>query len=130
MKKRYELTIFFTAIVWLLNGLGAKILNLVPRHQEIVETILPIQNGRFFTVLIGTSEIIMAVWILSKLWPKLNAITQITIVMVMNIIEQIMANELLLWGDLNFLFAVCFSLLIVYNEFVLKKKIDLRKVKT
>ena len=119
----YRIILYFIATVWLINGLFCKVLNLVPRHQEIVENILSVQNGRLFTMLIGVSEIVMAIWIVSKIFPRLNAIVQIGIVLTMNIIEQLLAGEYLMWGKLNFLFALLFCCLVAYNEFVVRKKI-------
>jgi hypothetical protein len=113
---------FFIAAVWLVNGLFCKVLNLVPRHQEIVARILGEEYAGFFTKAIGFSEIAMAVWILSGIRTRLNAITQITIIAVMNVIEFIIAPDLLLWGRLNMVFASLFILLIYVNEFHLRSK--------
>lgn len=114
----------FIAIVWLVNGLFCKVLNLVPRHQEIVKIILHLDNqtARIITIIIGISEIFMAVWILSRIKHRLNAITQIVIIATMNILEFILAPDLLLWGKLNSVFAYLFILVIYYNEFVLTSK--------
>ncbi len=119
----YRFILYFIAVVWLINGLFCKVLNQVPRHQEIVEIVLSIQNGRLLTMLIGFSEILMAIWIVSKILPRLNVVVQIGIVMTMNVIEQLLAGEYLLWGNLNFLFALLFCCLVAYNEFVVRKKI-------
>lgn len=116
------------ATVWLINGLVSKVLNLVPRHEEIVARILGDENSRLFTVLIGLSEIIMAIWILTKFKSKLNAIAQITIVATMNILEFILVPELLLWGRFNIIFAFQFIGLVYYNEFVLNKKLNLKAI--
>ena len=78
---------YFIAAVWLANGLFCKVLNLVPRHQKIVERILGNGNARLLTIAIGVSEIAMAVWILSGIMTRLNAITQIVIIAVMNALE-------------------------------------------
>ena len=71
--------------------------------------------------LIGFAEIGMVVWILSRIKPRLNAITQMGIVGTMNILEFALVPDLLLWGKANTLFAALFILLIYYNEFVLNK---------
>jgi hypothetical protein len=96
-------------------------LNLVPRHAEIVARILGTDYAHLLTILIGISEIGMAVWILSGILPKLNAISQITIVLTMNIIEFTLAPDLLLWGRANLIFALLFCILVYYNQFVVKK---------
>lgn len=104
------------ASVWLTNGLFCKVLNLTPRHQEIVQRILGDSNPRLITLLIGVSEVIMAIWILSKHSSRLNTYTQITFIASMNIIEFIYAKDLLLWGKYNSIFAFLFiSLLYYYN---------------
>ena len=112
----------FIAIVWFANGLFCKILNLVPRHQEIVESILETNHSRTITIIIGLSEIIMAIWVISNYKSKFNAISQIIIVATMNIIEFTLAPNLLLWGKLNALFAFLFILLVYYTNFKLHKK--------
>jgi len=115
---------FLIATVWLINGLVCKVLNVVPRHEEIVASILGDENSRLFTVLIGLSEITMAIWVLTKFKSKLNAITQIIIVATMNILEFIHVPELLLWGRFNIIFAFLFIGFVYYNEFVLNKKLN------
>ncbi|MDB5257963.1 MAG: hypothetical protein JWM14_2658 [Chitinophagaceae bacterium] len=109
---------FFIAFVWLVNGLYCKILNLVPRHEQIVERIL----GNTFspthlTKVIGIAEILMAVWVLSGIKKRWNAVTQIVIVATMNSIEFVLVPDLLLWGKMNIVFAVAFILVIYCNEF-------------
>ena len=113
---------YLIAAVWLANGLFCKILNLVPRHQEIVGHIFGNENAFVFTKLIGISEIIMAFWILSNYQSKINAIAQIVIIATMNTLEFILVPDLLLWGKMNSVFAFLFIILIYCNEFVLKKK--------
>ncbi|WP_375299391.1 DoxX-like family protein [Niastella sp. OAS944] len=72
------------AAIWLVNGLFCKVLNLVPRHQQIVARILGEQYATVFTKAIGFAEIGMAAWVVAALWPRLNAVTQIVIIAVMN----------------------------------------------
>lgn len=114
----------FIALVWLVNGLFCKVLNLVPRHQEIVSKILQIDKptATVLTILIGLSEIIMAIWIISRIMHRFNAMAQIAIIATMNILEFIFVPELLVWGKLNSFFALLFILLIYFNEFILNKK--------
>ena len=114
------------ATVWIANGLFCKVLNLVPRHQQIVARILGHDHARLLTILIGLSEIGMAVWILSRIWSRTNAIVQILIIATMNSLEFFLAPDLLLWGTANAIFAFMFILLIYYNEFHINKKLDLQ----
>lgn len=104
-------------------------LNLVPRHEKIVAKILDDDYSRTLTVLIGLSEVVMAVWILTGFKTKLIAITQITVVATMNILEFIFVPDLLLWGRLNSVFALLFISLVYYNEYVLNKNLHLQTEK-
>jgi hypothetical protein len=110
------------AFIWLANGLFCKVLNLVPRHQEIVATILGHEHARLLTVAIGISEIFMAVWILAGFKSRINAIAQILVIAVMNTLEFLLVPGLLLWGRFNALFAFLLICVIYYNEFHLKPK--------
>jgi hypothetical protein len=115
---------YFITIVWIANGLFCKVLNLVPRHQEIVARILGNGQAALLTRVIGFSEIAMALWILSGFQTRLNAITQVTIIAVMNMLEFFLVPDLLLWGRFNLLFAFLFILLILYNEFYIRQKLN------
>jgi uncharacterized membrane protein YphA (DoxX/SURF4 family) len=110
------------ATVWIINGLFCKVLNLVPRHEQIVARIVDDNFSRPLTLLIGLSEIIMAVWILSGYKTRLNAITQIVVIATMNTLEFILVPDLLLWGKLNSLFALLFIFVIYVNAFYFHKK--------
>lgn len=124
MNKRslYKLLTYCIATVWMVNGLFCKVLHLVPRHEQIVVSILGIHHSRLMTTLIGLSEIFMAIWILSGYKSKLNAITQITVIASMNMLEFFLTPDLLLWGKLNALFALSLILVIYVNEFCINKK--------
>ncbi|PLB21071.1 MAG: DUF2071 domain containing protein [Flavobacteriaceae bacterium FS1-H7996/R] len=63
----------------------------------------------------------MAIWIITGYKKRPNTIAQIILVISMNILEFIMAQELLLWGRLNLLFASLFAFIVYYNQFILKK---------
>jgi hypothetical protein len=121
---RYKLINYIIALVWLANGLFCKVLNLVPRHEQIVSKILNIADARLFTVLIGVSEMAMAAWILSGIKPRWNAFTQIFIIGLMNALEFILVPNLLLWGRLNAVFAMLLMIIICYNEFINRKIIN------
>jgi len=111
------------AVVWIANGLFCKVLNLVPRHQLIVSRILGGEYAGLWTKAIGVAEIFMAIWILSGIKTRLNAVTQIIVVATMNIMEFILAPDLLLFGRVNSIVALMFILVIYYNEYVLNKKL-------
>lgn len=126
---KHRILTFLIATVWLANGLLCKVLNLVPRHEQIVARILGDDYSRTLTILIGLSEVVMAIWVLTKFKTKFNAITQITVVATMNILEFILVPDLLLWGRLNSVFALLFIGLVYYNEFVLNKNLNLQTAK-
>jgi hypothetical protein len=111
---------YLIAAIWIANGLFCKVLNLVPRHREIVARIIGNAHAGVLTKAIGFSEMAMAVWILSGFKTKLNAITQVVVIATMNSLEFMMAPDLLLWGRFNALFAFLFILVILYNEFYLR----------
>lgn len=113
---------YLIAMVWISNGLFCKVLNLVPRHEQIVGRILGVEFSKPTTILIGVSEIVMVFWFLSNFKSKLNGIVQIGIVAIMNILEFIIVPDLLLWGKFNVLFALCFILLVYFYQFYLNKK--------
>lgn len=109
-------------LIWLANGLLCKVLNLVPRHQKIVGNILGDEFAQPLTVSIGVLEIFMAVWIVSGYKSRVNAMLQMLIIAVMNILEFALVQDLLLWGKYNIVFALLLICVIFYNEFHLKKK--------
>jgi len=112
---------YFTALIWIINGLFCKILNLVPRHEQIVARILGSQHSGTLTILIGISEVLMAIWILSRIHKRFCAITQMVVVAFMNILEFVLVPDLLLWGKLNSVFALLFIMLIYTDEFSLNR---------
>jgi len=123
MPHKKRLTLFIT-LVWLINGLYCKILNGVPRHEAIVAEILNTPHSRVLTILIGISEVIMAIWIWSRWRSRENATLQILIVSTMNILEFLLVPHLLLWGKANALFALSFIAVVYYNEFILNTSKD------
>src|SRR4051812_27600647 len=122
IQRKHHLVTVFIALVWLVNGLICKVLNLVPRHRQIVADILGNEHSRTLTMLIGLAEIAMGIWIISVKFPRINAVIQVIIIAVMNTLEFILVPGLLLWGKANAVFAFLFILLICYNEFYLNKK--------
>jgi len=122
-QKRFHLTTILTiaiSLVWLINGLFCKLLNLVSRHQQIVARIIGDEYSTLFTKLIGAAEVIMFIWIVSKRRSRLCSITQIIVIAAMNMIEFILAPDLLLFGRMNLVFATLLIVVIFINEFVLQ----------
>ncbi|WP_100336951.1 DoxX-like family protein [Hymenobacter chitinivorans] len=108
---------FGIAAVWLANGLLCKVLHLVPRHEAIVARILGPRFAAPLTVLIGVAEIVMAGWVLSRYRERLSVGLQIALVLGMNVLEFLLARDLLLWQQLNIVFAGLFALLLYYYGF-------------
>jgi hypothetical protein len=93
---------------------------MVPRHREIVARIIGDTHAVVLTRTIGCSEIAMAVWVLSGVKSRLNAMAQVMVIALMNSLEFVLAPDLLLWGRFNALFAFLFILFILYNEFYVR----------
>jgi hypothetical protein len=109
------------ALVWLINGLFCKVLNLVPRHQLIVSRILAEEHADIITKIIGVLEILMSIWVVSRIKSRMCTLTQIFLIAVMNVIEFTMVPDLLLFGRVNLIVAVFFILIIFLNEFIIGK---------
>jgi hypothetical protein len=110
-------------LVWFVNGFFCKVLNLVPRHQQIVGRILGEQYSLLITKAIGISEMLMVMWILSRFKSRFCAVLQMVIVGTMNVVEFTLAPDLLLFGRMNIVFASIFIALIYVHEFLLNKRV-------
>lgn len=111
------------ALVWLLNGLFCKLLNFVPRHQQIVGRILGDEHSFILIKIIGALEVLMVIWILSGIKSRLCSIMQILIIGTMNIIEITLAPDLLLYGRANIFPALLLMTAIFVNEFLFRSKV-------
>jgi DoxX-like family len=120
---KHKLLTYSIASVWIINGFFCKALDLVPRHRQIIASILGEEYSKPLTILIGFAEIGVAIWILSRFRTRLIAVLQILIIATMNVLEFTLVPDLLLWGKANSVFAFMFILLIYYNEFYLNKKL-------
>lgn len=107
------------ALVWLINGLYCKLLNFVPRHRQIVARIYGPTHAAVITHITGALELAMFIWVFSNIGTRLCAIVQIVLIAAMNTVEYFKAQDLLLFGKRNAIFATLFILLICYNEFFL-----------
>jgi hypothetical protein len=70
----------------------------------------------------------MVVWILSRIKSRFCAIFQMAIVGAMNVIEFMLAADILLFGRMNIVFASLFIALIYFNEFVLRQPKSINQV--
>jgi uncharacterized membrane protein YphA (DoxX/SURF4 family) len=98
----------FIATVWLLNGLYCKILGQVPRHEQIVETILGATYSHELTILIGVLEICLGIIIYLNIQAKFIAIFQIVIVMTMNLLEFAIGSRMAIMGCMESPFCLNF----------------------
>ncbi len=117
----HQILTLLTSGIWLVNGLFCKVLNWVPRHEQIVARFFGESYSRFLIIVIGVFEILMAIWIVSGFKPKINALFQIAIIAIMNLMEFIWAKDLLLWGSGNLIFAILLIVTIYFNSFILSK---------
>jgi hypothetical protein len=113
---------YLIALVWLINGLWCKVLNMVPRHNEIVGEIFGKDLNLQITMAIGFGEIFIVLWIISGSRQKWCALFQIILIMTMNIIEFVEVPHLLFFGRWNILIAILFSTLIYLQAFVLPRE--------
>ena len=111
-----RLLTYLIAAVWLINGLLCKLLLLVPRHAAIVARILGPAHAGALTRLIGLGEIGIGLWVLSGRKPRWCAGTQIALILTMNVLEALLAPDLLLWGRANAVFSALFCLLIYFHR--------------
>lgn len=100
------------ASVWVVNGLFCKLLDWVPRHREIVSRILGAEHALEWTRAMGLGETLFAAWIVSGIRWRLSAVAQIVVVGVMNLIEFVLAPDLLLFGKFNSLVALAYLSLV------------------
>lgn len=84
------------ALVWIVFGVGYKLLRLVPRHERIVARILGERVAPVLTRLIGLGEAFVGLWMLSGLYAPACALLQTVLVVTMNAIELRRARDLLL----------------------------------
>lgn len=85
-----------TVAVWFVFGTIFKVFNLVPRHREIVATILGDELASLITVLIGLAETGLGLWFLVGFLPRTCATVQTVAIISMNSLELIYAHSLLL----------------------------------
>lgn len=111
------------AAVWIGFGFFCKVLDLVPRHEEIVARILGADHAAPLTRAIGGLEVLMGVWVLSGVARRASAVVQIGLVTVMNLLELFLARDLLLWGPFNGLVALGFIAVVYVNEWKLGERV-------
>ncbi len=124
MRTIYIILNIFISLVWLVNGLVCKVLDIVPRHRLIVSHILGNAHAGMATRAIGLAEILVAVWVLSSVSPRRCAVFQAVIITAMNLIEFLWVPDLLLFGRVNSIIAACFIFVICFNEFRIRPSLN------
>lgn len=81
--------------VWVFHGLYSKILSGIPRHAMIVERVLGERIAGHATLFIGIVEVLLGLWIFSRLKRRACALVQTLAIAAMNTLEIILARDLL-----------------------------------
>lgn len=82
--------------VWIFHGLYSKILDGIPRHRLIVGRILGEGIAGPATLVIGTMEILLALWAFSGRYRRPCALVQTMALVSMNTLEIYLAEDLLI----------------------------------
>lgn len=94
-KSFHRLLTIFIGSVWVFHGLYSKISDGIPRHRLIVERILGEGIADFATLAIGLLEVMLGLWIFSRLWRRTCAVLQTAALVSMNTLEILFAKDLL-----------------------------------
>ncbi|RYD37311.1 MAG: hypothetical protein EOP87_03795 [Verrucomicrobiaceae bacterium] len=87
---------FLISSIWIFHGLYSKLLGGIPRHEAIVGRILGERFAHPGTMVIGVLEICLGVWAFTG-WRKVYcAAVQTAAIFAMNILEILIARDLLL----------------------------------
>ena len=92
----YLIVKILIAVVWFFHGFYSKILNGIPRHEQIVGKVLGSANAKLATKTIGVLEVLLGIWVLVGWQPILCAVVQTVALVTMNVLEISLAAELLL----------------------------------
>ena len=84
------------AAVWIVFGVGFKLLGMVPRHRLIVASIVGEAAAGPVTLLVGGAEALLGLWVLSGIRPRTCAAVQTLAIASMNTLELRSARGLLL----------------------------------
>jgi uncharacterized membrane protein YphA (DoxX/SURF4 family) len=89
------------AAVWLVHGLFNKLLAGSARQLTIVQSVPGLGGivGQWVILAVGTVEVAIAVWVLTRYAPRLCAALQTILLLSMNVIELRFARDLLLWPE-------------------------------
>ena len=87
---------FVTAAVWMMFGTWFKLLGMVPRHRLIIAAVVGEVAAGPITLVVGAAETVLALWIISGVYPRICAAVQSLAIVTMNTFELIYARNLLL----------------------------------
>ena len=82
--------------VWVFHGLYSKLLNRIPRHRLIVGKILGATRAVWATRAIGVLEVLLGIWAYTGWKPIECAVVQTAAIVAMNLLEILIARELLI----------------------------------
>lgn len=84
---------FAIGCVWVFHGLYSKLLNGIPRHQQIVGRVLGSKFAGLATKGIGLCEVLLGVWAFSG-WERVGcAVVQTVAIIAMNTLEIFLAGD-------------------------------------
>jgi hypothetical protein len=99
LKTANRLQTAFTILVgsvWVFHGLYSKILMGIPRHRDIVARVLGEDASGLATFAIGFLEILLGLWVYSRWNRKGCALVQTLALVSMNVLEILLARDLLI----------------------------------
>ena len=87
---------FVIGSVWIFHGLYSKLLNGIPRHQKIVGRVIGNKFAGFATKAVGLCEVLVGVWVFTG-WERSScAVVQTVAIVSMNVLEILLAGDLLI----------------------------------
>lgn len=92
----HKLLTLLIGLVWIFHGLYSKVSAGIPRHRQIVGRILGEGVADRATFAIGILEILLGLWIFSGLWRRTCASVQTVALVSMNLLEILLARDLLI----------------------------------
>lgn len=95
-KPFHKLLTILIGSVWVFHGLYSKVSNGIPRHRQIVERILGEGIADRATLAIGILEISLGLWIFSGFLRRTCALVQTLALVSMNVLEILLARDLLI----------------------------------
>jgi uncharacterized membrane protein YphA (DoxX/SURF4 family) len=86
----------FIGSVWVFHGLYSKVSDGIPRHRQIVGRILGEGIADQATLVIGILEVMLGLWVFIGIQRKVCAAVQTVALVSMNLLEILLARDLLI----------------------------------